>query len=115
MVSLSPMANLPRKCPDFLYQDDRISIDDSGITVRDYYFPLGGRKFVPWVSIRAARELRLGFWTGKYRLWGMGVTPVWFNLDPIRARREQAFVLDTGGVIQTALTPENSGKVREIL
>lgn len=97
------------------YEDDHLSIDNSGITIQNYYFPLSTRKVIPWEQLKSARSFELTFWTGKYRIWGMGTAPWWFNCDSDRPSKTIGFVLDTGSIIKPAITPDDPVRVREIL
>ncbi len=42
-----------------LYEDKRITCDDEGITVRQYYFPIGDKR-ITYEEIRSFDQLRIG-------------------------------------------------------
>lgn len=97
------------------YKDNHLTINEAGITIQDYYFPLSSKKVIPWERLRSAHRFDMTFWTGKYRIWGMGLRPHWFNCDSDRSNKTVGFVLDTGSFIKAAITPDDPEKVREIL
>lgn len=98
-----------------MYKDNLLLIDDAGITIRDYYFPSSSQKVIPWKYLKSAHRFDLTIWNGKFRIWGMGLRPHWFNCDSQRPRKTVGFVLDTGSLIKPAITPDDPEKVREIL
>jgi len=97
-----------------LYDDGTILCDDTGITIRWYYFPFGGKR-IEYAKIVRATERSMGWMTGKLRLWGSGDLFHWYNLDWGRPRKETAIVIDQGGPIKAVITPESPGHVLEIL
>jgi hypothetical protein len=98
-----------------LYRDNSLLIDENGITIQDYYFPSSAQKFIPWGQLRSARRFDVTIWRGKYRIWGMGLRPYWFNCDSSRPSKKVGFALDTGSLIQAAITPDEPEKVQAIL
>lgn len=90
-----------------LYQDAGVTIDDSGIIILNYYFPTGAPKRIPWTELQNASLKRMTLWAGKWRLWGMGLQPYWFNLDSSRLRKSEFIALDTGHMIKPAITPDD--------
>lgn len=97
------------------YEDKKLTIDDEGITIRDSSFPFRREKRIEWDSIRSVEEFEMGAFTGKHRIWGMGLRRLWFNLDPARVGKTRCFALDTGEWIKTALTPDLPAAVGAIL
>jgi hypothetical protein len=97
------------------YQDDQIIIDEDGITILNYYFPLSSKKVIPWNHIKSVNRFDVTLWTGKLRIWGMGLRPFWFNCDVGRPRKSVGFIVDTGSFIKAVITPDHSEKVQEIL
>lgn len=89
-----------------LYKDKSIVITDQDITINSYYFPLGQSKIIPWNKVKSVSTEPLTVLNGKYRMWGMGLKPYWFNSD-WRANKNQMFVTDTGKYIKSALTPDD--------
>ncbi|MFI8568505.1 hypothetical protein ACIGGF_18300 [Rhodococcus sp. NPDC078407] len=78
---------------DVIYDDGLVLLDESGVTLRRYHFPLAIRKFVPYDKIRAVDTAVLGNWNGRWRLWGASTTDQWFPLDVMRPKKDTAVVL----------------------
>jgi hypothetical protein len=100
---------------DMPYRDDHLIIDEDGITIQDYYFPFSSKKVIPWERLKSARRFDVTLWTGKYRIWGMGLRPYWFHCDGDRPNKTVGFILDTDSFIKSAITPDSPEKVQEIL
>ncbi|MEC4986172.1 MAG: hypothetical protein SAK42_18890, partial [Oscillatoria sp. PMC 1076.18] len=66
-----------------LYQDDYLVCDDDGITIDFYYFPVGSKRILYSEIVSYIQETK-NFFPSVGRIWGMGFTPEWFNLDPKR-------------------------------
>lgn len=88
------------------YRDPRITADDGGITIRTYYFPVGS-KHIPWSAVRAVEQRVITGLSGKYRIWGSGDFRHYYNLDPQRPQKQQAFVFDLGRHIRPVVTPDD--------
>lgn len=97
-----------------LYSDEALSIDEDGITIFNYYFPQGTPKRIKLQSIVSISLLPLTRLNGKYRAWGMGLKPYWFNMG-YRANKETALLIDTGKFIKSAVTPNSTEEVQKIL
>jgi len=89
-----------------LYEDNCVAIDDEGITIFNYYFPLGQPKKIAWSQIKSIWSEPLTAMTGKYRYWGMGLRPYWLHND-WRVNKDQMLIIDTGRWIKPAITPDN--------
>jgi len=97
------------------YQDARITCDDDGITIARYYFPFGGPKRVSYDRIRRIQVFPMGFWTGRYRIWGTSDPRYWLNYDPERPRKQTLIVLDVGAFVRPTITPDDPGAVLAVL
>jgi hypothetical protein len=97
-----------------LYEDRRILCDDDGITIRNYYFPLG-KKRIAYSDIRGFDQLKIGVLTGRYRIWGAGDPRYWFHLDATRPSKSKAVVIDKGDWVKAVLTPDDPDAVLHIL
>ena len=97
-----------------LYEDKRITCDDDGITVRQYYFPLGDKR-IPYDRIRSFDQLRISVWRGRYRIWGAGDPRYWFHLDATRPKKDKAIVIDKGDWVKAVITPDDPDAVLHIL
>jgi hypothetical protein len=97
-----------------LYQDNQLTLDEIGITIQAYYFPLATKKLIPWSRLKSVSAFDVTFWNGKYRIWGMGLKPVWFNCDSDRPEKSKGFALDSGSFIKAAITPNDPEKVRSV-
>ncbi|QZZ21112.1 hypothetical protein J5X98_00940 [Leptothermofonsia sichuanensis E412] len=97
-----------------LYEDDYIVCDDDALTIHWYYFPIGSKR-IPYGSIRHITEEPIGVWTGAGRIWGMGLSPDWFHLDPKRPFKTRCIVIDDGNWVKSVITPDNHDAVFRIL
>jgi hypothetical protein len=97
-----------------LYEDKRITCDDRGITVRNYFFPIGTKR-IAYDEIQWFDQLRIGVLTGKYRFWGASDPRYWFHLDTTRPTKEKAIVIDKGDWVKAVLTPDDPDAVLHIL
>jgi hypothetical protein len=97
-----------------LYEDKRITCDDDGITVRNYYFPVGDKR-ITYRDIRGFDQHHMGALTGRYRIWGAGDPRYWFHLDTTRPTKSKAIVIDKGDWVKAVLTPDDPDAVLHIL
>ncbi|MUL65527.1 hypothetical protein BOO86_13695 [Mycobacterium sp. CBMA 234] len=98
-----------------LYDDGNLTLDDDGLTIRRYYFPLGTEKRVPYVAIRGIDVRPLGAATGSWRLWGTGSPSHWFPLDMHRPKKDTLVVIDTGAKVKPCITPAEPQRFVETL
>lgn len=89
-----------------IYEDSCISVDDEGITIFNYYFPLGQPKRILWNQVRSVQEKPLTALNGRLRMWGMGFRLYWLNND-FRINKDRMLVIDVGRIIKPAITPDN--------
>jgi hypothetical protein len=90
-----------------LYQDKTVIIDESGIIIPNYYFPLATARRLTWSDIKSARVLKLGVLDGKLKIWGMGLSLYWFNLDWKRPTKKRFIALDVGASVNPGITPDD--------
>ena len=100
---------------DIEYDDGRAVIDGNGVTLRRYYFPTGQSKHIPYRQIHAAEVQPMGWWTGKGRGWGSADPHYWLPLDISRPRKDKLVVLDLGGFVHPAFSPDEPDRVIAIL
>jgi hypothetical protein len=98
-----------------LYDDGLVMLDGEGITLRRYYFPFGTSKQIPYRQIRRVVVRPMGWLTGKGRGWGTAHPGYWFPLDMQRARKDTLIVLDIGGYVKPAFSPEEPDRVLDLL
>jgi hypothetical protein len=96
------------------YEDNYIVCDNDAITIHCYYFPMGSKR-IPYPKIRKFKEEKMDFWTGGGRIWGMGLSPYWFHLDPMRPFKNKCIVIDDGELIKSVITPKEHDRVLQIL
>ena len=99
---------------EYLYFDEAVQIDAHEMTIFNYYFPSGLPKKIKIKNIKKATPLKLTRLNGKYRTWGMGLAPYWFNMG-YRADKEIALLIDTGNFIKSAITPRSVEEVLKVL
>ncbi|MEC4891729.1 MAG: hypothetical protein SAL07_00265 [Oscillatoria sp. PMC 1051.18] len=98
-----------------LYQDDYIVCDDDGITINFYYFPVGSKRIL-YSDIISYREDYRNFFPSSGRIWGMGFTPEWFNLDPKRFWKTKYITIEEkNNWVKSVITPDNGEAVIAIL
>ena len=97
-----------------LYEDRYLVLSESALTVKHFYFPVGAKR-VPYEDITRVYEDELNFWTGKWRFGGPRKLPQWFHVDMHRPGKSQCIVVETTGMLDPVLTPENHDKVLAIL
>lgn len=92
--------------------DAVVTLDESGLTVRDYYLPRRPRH-VRYDEIVHAEVIDLGFWTGRHQLVGIGPfrPRLFFPWDRRRAGKSQAVVIDLGKWLRIAVTPEDPDRL----
>jgi hypothetical protein len=98
-----------------LYEDPNLTLDDEGITIRRYYFPLANSKRIAYSDIQGIKSEQMSWSSGKGRIWGAGDPRYWFPLDVRRGRKSTLLVIDVGRKVRPCITPEDPAKVIEIL
>ena len=77
------------------FTSDSVTVDDAGVHVSNYYFPVWFvRKTLPFSRIERVEVVSCGVCTSKD--WGMALTPVWWNLDMGAARGEGGYPIRRG-------------------
>ncbi|PKL74793.1 MAG: hypothetical protein CVV27_18690 [Candidatus Melainabacteria bacterium HGW-Melainabacteria-1] len=97
-----------------LYEDKYLVCDDDAITIKEYFFPFGSKRIL-YNKIKKVSEQDLGVFSGRYRIWGMDLSPYWYHLDFERPKKRRAIALDTGELIKPTLTPEQHDMVLAVL
>jgi len=97
------------------YDDGQVALDDNGLTLRRYYFPTGQSKHIPYRRIQSAQVRPMGWLTGKGRGWGSAHPRYWLPLDLSRPRKDRLVVLDLGGFVHPAFSPEEPDRVIALL
>jgi hypothetical protein len=87
-----------------LYEDSGLRLDEDGITIRRYYFPLASPKRIPYSEIK-----------GKGRVWGAGDPRYWFPLDIRRGSKQTLLVLELGHRVRPCISPDDPDRVIDLL
>ena len=98
-----------------LYEDQTVVLDDSGVTLPRYYFPVGTAKHVPYAQIRGVTVRPMGWLSGRARLWGTGSLRSWLPLDLRRPAKEFMVVLDLGARVSPAFSPDDPDTVAHVI
>lgn len=106
---------MSRMGDEVVYDDGRAILDGEGVTLRRYYFPTGASKHIPYRKIRDVRARPMGWLTGKGRGWGTAHPGYWLPLDTSRPRKNTLVVLDLGGKLKPAFSPDDPDRVLAIL
>lgn len=98
------------------YKDDVVTLDDTGITVKNYYLP-GRSRQIRYEDIVRADLIPLGFGTGRHQLVGIGpLRPrLFFHWDRKRSAKSQALSLDLGNALRLAITPDEPDQVLALI
>jgi len=96
---------------DIRYEDSSVRIDDAGITIKRYYFPILLHKRIPFARIKDVGSAPLSPVNGRWRIWGTTDFGTWYSFDPRRPRKDVAVALDTGGWIGPGFTPDDPDAV----
>lgn len=98
-----------------MYSDSLIHIADSGLVLKNYYFPFGGAKSIPFKNIEKVMVLAPTVLNGCIRIWGGG-PGVWFALDAQRPWRDALFrVVLKDSAINPAFSAQSSADVIQSL
>jgi hypothetical protein len=100
---------------EVLYSDDCLSLDDEGMTIRRYYFPLGSPKRIAYHDVRGVGVVTMNWLTGKGRWWGTADPRVWLPLDWRRHRKDKLLVIDVGQRVKPCVSPDDPDRVVELL
>lgn len=75
-----------------------------------------GSKRIPYHSICNVAEQSMNLWTGAGRIWGMGLSPEWFPLDPQRPLKTRCIVItEIDNWVKSVVTPAAHDRVLQIL
>lgn len=94
------------------YDDDVVTLDEIGITVKNHYLP-GRKRLIRYDDIVAVEVIPLGFGTGRHQLVGIGPfrPRTFFHWDRQRSTKSRALCLDLGGWLRIAITPDKPDEV----
>lgn len=98
-----------------IYDDGGLRIDESGVTIRRYYFPWGAAKRIAYRDLRAVDVRPMGWLTGRGRIWGSGSLRSWLPLDWARPGKQRLVALDVGSLVWPAITPDDPDRVARLL
>ena len=94
------------------YDDDAVTLDETGIIVKNYYLP-GRPRTIRYDEIVHAEIIDLGFGTGRHQLVGIGpLRPrLFFHWDRKRSTKSRGLSLDLGRRLRLAITPDDPERV----
>jgi hypothetical protein len=98
-----------------LYDDGGLVLDEDGLTIRRYYFPLAAAKRIPYTEMRQVTVRPMGWMTGRGRGWGTAHPGYWFPLDVRRASKRVLVVFDLGRRVKPCVTPDDPDRFVELL
>ncbi|MFN8671638.1 MAG: hypothetical protein U0457_06075 [Candidatus Sericytochromatia bacterium] len=97
-----------------LYEDTQVICYEDKLEIKRYYFPIGTSKIIPYNDIKGYEEIKMNFFNGGGRVWGMNTSPYWFNCDGNRFYKNKRINIDLGAKINPTITPDNPEKFMEI-
>jgi hypothetical protein len=91
-----------------MYQDSLVEVNAESLIINHYYFP-GIGKTIPLEDIAEVRVYNPSLFTGQWRIWGMGLRPVWFAMDWKRPVRDAIFIVEINdSEMRAGFTAESS-------
>jgi hypothetical protein len=100
---------------DVLYDDGSLLLNEDGLTIRRYYFPLAWPKRIRYTAIRHVHIRPMGWFAGKGRGWGTAHPGYWLPLDLRRWRKSTLLVLDVRSRVKPCVSPNDPQRVIELL
>jgi hypothetical protein len=99
-----------------LYQDDRMFLDDQGITITSYLYP-GHQRHILYTTISDYQLIELGPLSGRHRLVGLGFRRPrnFFHWDRTRSTKTHSIALDTGRPLHPVISPDDLDRVVQLL
>ena len=98
-----------------LYEDAGLLLDENGITIRRYYFPMAGPKRIAYTDIQGVKSEKMTGLSGKGRFWGASDPRYWFPLDIRRRRKQTLLVLGLGRRVRPCISPDDPARVIGLL
>lgn len=99
-----------------IHDDDVVTLDSTGITVKNYLLP-GRSRHIRYDDIVDVELISLGFGTGRHQLVGIGpLRPrLFFHWDRNRADKSHGLSLDVGRRLRVVITPTDPLEVQALL
>ena len=97
-----------------LYEDANLVLDEDGITIRRYYFPLSAPKRIAYNKIRGIKAKPMS-WARKRRFFGAADPRYRFPRDVHRASEQTLLILELGRWVRPCITPEDPARVIAVL
>jgi len=92
-----------------IISNDYVTCYETELQIHKYYFPFGLRKHVAYSEIKSCelRDMRddIGFWAVK--LWGQGLSNIWWHNDWSRYSRKKCIIIDTNHWPKIGLTMDD--------
>ncbi len=111
--------------PKWFYDDSLVACGFDGILIRNFYFPSKRSRKIAWTEILSVRRHRLRTFSGRWRVWGMDILGmdvsglslqrIWYHLDFMRPLKNEAIIIDAGGLLKVGITPKDLDKVFTII
>jgi hypothetical protein len=98
-----------------MYQDSTVTLTDSVLVLSHYYFPLGRKKVIPLTAIHGVDQFDMTWLRGKLRIWGTTNPKYWMPLDLGRPKKSVGFIVNLGGHISPAFSPDRPEEFRSNL
>ena len=98
-----------------MYSDGCVSLDENGLTIHRYYFPLASGKRIEYSDLRRVMVEKMTWVNGKGRIWGTADPRGWLPLDWGRTRKEKLLVFDVGSRVKACVSPDDPDRVVELL
>jgi hypothetical protein len=100
----------------FIYSDALVDVNDNGIYLKNYYFPLTKAKLLKFSDIIQIEKKIPTLMSGKWRYWGTGDFKIWFPLDLNRSKRDCILFIQLASQrIRVGFTVENTNAFIEAI
>ena len=107
-----------------IYEDERVICDREGIIIKGGYQPLENNKKILYSDICSIKIKRINPLSGLSQIWGKSNSMLqgdtsnkyyWSAFDLKRLFKGKAIIIDDGTLVKSAITPEDTDKVFQIL
>ena len=98
------------------YEDTVVAIDETTLTIKSYRFTDDEYR-IPLSTITRFDHFEMGFWSGRYRVVGIGFGRLrsWFARGRSATNRVSAISLDVGRLVRPTFVPDDPDAVVRVL
>lgn len=97
------------------YEDEHVLLTNLKLIIKKYYFPLKKSKTILIKNIKLADMIKLSYFNGKYKFFGLNFKLWYFHLDKDRPKKEEGILITLNSVVKPLITPNDINKVLDYL